>query len=294
VALPNACNSAILKSRWTFVHLTLRTTGTRQGHKTLVASIMINMRYLILMIFFIGIGIWIYSFTLLYYTDPLIKSQIDIKYRYVNSLPVNVSDDVWKQEFYKLKEKLETNKRLFMDLGSGLAISSLTILMFFYFNNVSRPNDLNKIIFIKKTNLFILSNIAWILIIPGTFWYYSYRLGRNDYPYWADSIGVPMYQDIFIGLILFVPLNLFLWLTSKNLQFPIHVALKPIFHTTSSIFWEILFLSILIINLYFNFYYIVDGDHVFIVVNLFFTYILIVLRSGQINRQKNIAQNASH
>ena len=167
----------------------------------------------------------------------------------------------------------------------------MTILLFLFSNRINKISDLKEIKSIDEYRIILFSNIAWILLIPGTFLYYSYRLGRDDFSYWADSIGIPVFNDIFIGVILFFLLNIFIKYTSINSKFPTKIFSLATNYTKVKIFWECFFGVWLIINLLFLYQYVIDGDHIFIPVNLFFTYILLVLRAGQIN--KDNFKNAS-
>jgi uncharacterized membrane protein YccF (DUF307 family) len=251
------------------------------------------MRLILALTFLIGLGLIIYSTTLPYYSDPTIKDQLDIKDRVDKFLPTGTPNDLWKKMFYEKRDELQTNKKYIMDLGSGLAIASLTILIFLFVNKVKTLKKLKNLRTIKKSTVFILSNVAWLILIPGTFWYYSFRLGRDDYPSWADSIGIPIYQDLFVGAILILLLNIFIWLTSVKSNLPSKLFPHILSYDRKVIFWEIFFGFWLLINLLFLYHYIVDGDHIFIPVNLIFTYVLLVLRAGQIDKKINSEQNAS-
>ena len=75
-------------------------------------------RLITILTFVIGLGLS-YSLTLPYYKDQ--KAADDL---------LNRSYDIDKQEYYKQEAELRTSKTRFMDLGTGIAIASGTILLF--------------------------------------------------------------------------------------------------------------------------------------------------------------------
>lgn len=96
-----------------------------------------------------------------------------------------------KSEYYKKEAELRTNKLTFMDLGSGLAIASASILLFLIFTRVTSFEDFKNNNTFTKTATFISANLVWLILIPGTYWYYIFRGGRGDYPPFADSEEFP-------------------------------------------------------------------------------------------------------
>src|SRR5690606_39838186 len=56
----------------------------------------------------------------------------------------------------------------------------------------------------------ISANLVWLILLPGTYWYYIFRGARGDYPPFADSIGIPLMTQIPFYLFLLIPLNIFM------------------------------------------------------------------------------------
>jgi hypothetical protein len=197
---------------------------------------------------------------------------------------ISGSYDMDKSEYYKQEAELRTHKVIFMDLGVGISIASIVILGFLIFKRAKTFSDLIQIKSINKTTIFIISNILWLILIPGTYWYYLFRGGRGDYPPFADSIGIPIMTQIPLILALMIPLNLFIGLTMIKSNIPTKLFIKADFYKSRAIFWEIFFGFWLLINLFCFVLFVIDGDHISIPVNLFFTYVLLTLRAGQINK----------
>lgn len=231
------------------------------------------MRAIIVFILMIGLGLFIYSLSLDYYKDKQAADNL-----------ISSSYDIDKSDYYKQEAALRTNKVTFMDLGAGISIASIVLLGFMRFNHIKTISDLVQIKSINKTALFILSNVLWLILIPGTYWYYFFRAGRGDYPPFADSIGIPLSAQVPFLFDLIIPLDLFIGLTMINCNIPTKLFIKADFCKGRAIFWEIFFGFWLLINFFFFVIFVIGGDHISIPVNLFFTYVLLTLRAGKINK----------
>lgn len=198
-----------------------------------------------------------------------------------------------KSEYYKKEAELRTNKLTFMDLGSGLAIASASILLFLIFTRVTSFEDFKNNNTFTKTATFISANLVWLILIPGTYWYYIFRGGRGDYPPFADSIGIPLMTQIPFYLFLLIPLNIFILLTTLKTNLPTRLFFMSEKYKKATILWEIFFGLWLLINLLCLFGFVVDEDHFSIPVNLFFTFIILTLRAGQISKYEQTEENAS-
>ena len=233
-----------------------------------------KIRIILLLILTIGIGLFVYSLTIPYYKDQKAADNL-----------LNRSYDIEKSEYYKLEADLRTNKLTFMDLGSGIAIASGIILLFLTLTKTNSLTDFKNIRTPNKRTVLISSNLVWLILIPGTFWYYTFRGGRGDYPPFADSIGIPLMTQIPFLLFLLIPLNIFILLTTIKTNLPTRLFIRADNYTKTTRILEIFFIFWLIINTLCLVGFVVDGDHFSIFVNLFFTYILLTLRAGQISKQ---------
>ena len=91
-----------------------------------------------------------------------------------------------------------------MDLGSGITIASATFILFLISKNIRILRDFKKIKTLSKAQTFIWANLVWLLLLPGTYWYYMFRGGRGDYPAFADSIAIPLMTQIPFYLFLII------------------------------------------------------------------------------------------
>lgn len=220
-----------------------------------------------------GLGLLIYSLTLPYYSNQQKADEL-----------MTGAYSLDKDEYYKVEGALRTNKIKLMDFGAGLAVASATVLGFLLIFKVKQRSDLIELKTMNKIMVLVSSNLIWLLLIPGTYWYYTFRAGRGDYPPFADSIGIPLMTEIPFFLVAMIPLNLFLIVIIYRAKLP----------TTLFIFSDKRELPIILTELFFGFWlvltvfvllsFIYDGDHVSIFVTIFFTYILLTLRAGRISR----------
>ena len=234
-----------------------------------------NIRLIVILTFFVGLGLFLYSLTLPYYKDKELADKL-----IVNSYEID------KKEYYKKEAELRTSKTTLMDLGAGIAIASGVILIFLLLTKSKKILDLKNVKSLNKLAIFISANLVWLLLLPGTVWYYTFRGGRGDYPPFADSIGIPLMTQIPLVLFLLIPLNVFLILTTIKTNLPTRLFVKAENYNKRKILWEVFFGFWLLLNFVCLVSFVADGDHFSIPVNLFFTFILLSLRAGQISKKK--------
>lgn len=239
-------------------------------------------RLITILVLLIGLVLFSYSLTLPYYKDQKLADELN-----------GNTHTIEKSDYYKKEAELRTDKVAFMDLGSGLSIASATILLYLLLNNVKTYNDLKNRMTLTKTATFLWANLVWLVLLPGTYWYYMFRSARGDYPPFADSVGIPIMTQIPFLLFLLIPLNLFLLLTTVKTNLPARIFIKPAKYNIETILWELFFGFWLLINLFCFLGFVVDGDHFSIPVNLFFTFILLTLRAGQISRYEQTVYKAN-
>jgi hypothetical protein len=161
----------------------------------------------------------------------------------------------------------------------------MTLLIFLFQQNINGFSNLKTITSIDKQKILILANVAWLLLIPGTYWYYIFRDSRGDYPWFADSIGIPLAYQIIEILIGLIPLNIFILLSFIKSNQPTNIFIRPMNYNTKEILKEIFWSFWLLLNIVSLVLFVLGGDHISIVINLVFTYILLTLRARQINEQ---------
>lgn len=232
-----------------------------------------NLRLLFLMVLLIGIGFFSFSLTQNQYKDEKKGAELFIK-----------SYEISKSEYNKIDTELRTSKNTFMDLGSGVIIFSSTVLIFLFYRKIKTHSDLKSLKSLSKKEIFIWANLFWLILIPGTYFYYLLRLSRGDYAPFSDSIGIPISFQTDAVLYLIIPLNIFLFIAIYKSHFPNNIFLRFNFKTFNCSFWEIIFCLLLILNQLILLLLIIDGDHFMIITNLVFTFILLSLRTGKIDQ----------
>ena len=224
----------------------------------------------------IGVGLLIYSLTLPYYKDTQKADEL-----------LSEAYSLDTEEYYAREAQLRTHKKEIMDLGAGLAIASGTLLLFLLTFKIKRGSDFKKLQTMDKVMVFLSSNLIWLLLIPGTSWYYTFRGRRGDYPPSADSIGIPIASETTFYLMLLIPLNLFLLLTTYKAKLPTSLLAISDKKGPAVTLTELFFGFWLVVNIVFMVTFILDGDHFSLFVNIFFTYMLLTLRAGQISRWRS-------
>jgi len=239
----------------------------------------------IILILAAGIGLTVHSFYLPYYTNLAAKERLeedtnDKILSYSNSSEAEKAEN----NYYQAIEKLKTNKTTYFDAGTGIIVASTIVLAFLLLFRIRRISDFNSIRSFNKTKAYLISIPLWLLMLPGTYWYYSFRAERGDYPMFADSIAIPIvggFLAIFIGFLLFLP---FLIVSTSISELPTFIFIRARKYNAISILREIFWGFLLIVDLVCFLRLIVDGDHVSIIVSLYFIYLLLTLRAGITNR----------
>ena len=196
-----------------------------------------------------------------------------------------------KSEFYKNDFENRTNKNIFMDVGSGVAVASATLLLFMIVFRLNNFNDIRRIKSASIMWIFVISNINWLLLFPSTIWYYTFRAQRGDYPPFADSIAIPIMSQSIAFLVFLIPMNIFLIVTSINCQLPTTLFNIANIYNIKIVVFEVFFGFILLLNFMFLISAIIDGDHISIPIYVSFFYVLLSLRAGIIRRHNTYLEN---
>lgn len=126
--------------------------------------------------------------------------------------------------------------------------------------------------------------------------YYEYHLSRGDYPPEADSISIPIFPETFFAFliltVLLIFLNFFIFLTTFKTNLPTKLFIRADFFNIPVVIWELFFRFGLTITVFFFFYWFWSGYYIEDLITLFFTFIVLNLRAGQISKYKQTTQNA--
>jgi hypothetical protein len=152
---------------------------------------------------------------------------------------------------------------------------------------------------INNGKIFITSNLAWIITtIIGTVKMhniisknYEYHFLKGDYSPDSDSISIPIIRETFYVFIIYLIfqlfLNLFIYLTSLKNKLPTKLFIKADFYNFPVIIWELYFAFWITTTLIFSFYQFWIEFYLEGAVALFYTFILLNLRAGQIGKYKH-------
>jgi len=123
----------------------------------------------------IGISLVGYSMTMEPFTDLEIFME---KYMAMSN---GQSDD-----FYTLREEMLTSKYRLQDLGISIILFTVAFMSLLKIggNKICSPN--------KKSTIIVLAILLPIISVSGFIFDLFQALNRNEFPYWADSLGIPL------------------------------------------------------------------------------------------------------
>lgn len=213
-------------------------------------------------------------------------------YHYSDNIPYYINDtqattlnrdasDIPPATPYQKRNTHQNHKIYLMDWSSGIIVFSSTLLLLVLLTRIKSIRDLGKFTTLSRNATITSANIVWLLMIPGTYFYYRHRAIRGDYPPWADTIMIPIFSQSITYLVLMIPLNIFLNLMTRNAPFPVKLFNRPTRYDRIAILWELFFGFLLAINLFLIFECVRDGDHASIPITMFFTFIFLSLRAGR-------------
>ncbi|RYZ92882.1 MAG: hypothetical protein EOP47_29905 [Sphingobacteriaceae bacterium] len=177
----------------------------------------------------------------------------------------------------------------FLSCKTAFVVFSLPLLVLFFIRNINSFGDLKKIGGLNKMPLNVIAFIMWLLLLPGTWWYYGHKAGRGDYPWFADSIGIPIMQNTAAIIITFLLLLIILPLLTRQYRSASSVFIRAKLYNAGAMLTEVfygLFLTISVLALYDC---IVNGDHISIIVIMYFIYLFLALRAGRFTYMDNVS-----
>lgn len=153
----------------------------------------------------------------------------------------------------------------------------------------------------KKRNIFISANLAWLLVIGletitefnSSINYYRNQPPPEDgYPLMASVLLETAFAFFFLSILLILS-NIFIFLTTRKTNLPTKLFIKADSFIIPAVLWELFFGFWLATSLFFFFYWLWIGHYIVGLITLFFTFILLNLRAGQISKYKQTTENAS-
>jgi hypothetical protein len=153
----------------------------------------------------------------------------------------------------------------------------------------------------KKRNIFISANLAWLLVIGletitefnSSINYYRNQPPPEDgYPLMASVLLETAFAFFFLSILLILS-NIFIFLITRKTNLPTKLFIKADFFIIPVVLWELFFGFWLATSLFFFFYWLWIGHYIVGFITLFFTFILLNLRAGQISKYKQTTENAS-
>jgi hypothetical protein len=233
---------------------------------------------LFLPILFIGICLFTYSL----HVNKITENNL-------SELQILFSENkITLDEFNDLYEETVSLRTRISNIANGLLTFSVFGFIFCKILKVEQISDFKGIKTLNKLNIFILSNVLWVLFLLGSCYYYYYRLWRGDYSPYKDSIMIEIEISIITYFFWLIPLNLFYLLFLSQTKLPTIIGVKLSKQETIKI--KILFLILWMIIL-FEFLSLISaiwgGDLFSIILSIIYIYILFSIRAGIINKHIN-------
>jgi hypothetical protein len=176
-------------------------------------------------------------------------------------------------EFYELRESMLTPKYYLQDIGITMLLISIILLIFLKIGNGYIKSPKNKILFM------VLAILLPLITVIGFIFDLFQGIYRNEFPHWADSLGIPL-AGVPIQLIF-----LLIWST-LHLFFLKKMKISSIAFQLSTLkkinFWLILisFISFLLVMLS-----LIDGLYWYSIPGLFWIYYYLSLGVVRVGEQ---------
>ncbi|MCL4686713.1 hypothetical protein KJ059_18395 [Myxococcota bacterium] len=158
------------------------------------------------------------------YTDPTWQD------RFLNvDVSLEHSDEL-SAEWYAAKAAVQTPRHCRLDLGMGLVALGLGVAALFALRGVRSARDLTSLRSPSTRRCFYsLAALTWLSFIPAEWFWLGYTQGRGDYPWWADSIGIPAGSVLVFGIVGLPVVLLGVGLAIRGAPLPVELGSRPTF-----------------------------------------------------------------
>lgn len=157
------------------------------------------------------------------YTDPTWQD----RFLTVDESSFENSDQL-STEWYAAKAAVETPRHRRLDLGMGLVALGLGVVALFALRGVRSAGDLTALKSPStRRRFYTLAGLTWISFIPAEWFWLGYTQGRGDYPWWADSIGIPAGSVLVFGIVGLPVVLLGVGLAIRGARFPVRLWSRP-------------------------------------------------------------------
>jgi len=190
----------------------------------------LNMRWFIvaaLLLLATGAGCLFYAYSFPVYTEAdaprRVAAEVEKSFPLDRSFDGSHAKDYNKRskEWFTRLRSFETPHKRFSDLGRALCAGGaglLASLRLWALYHRSRH-------FRKTAYILIIWIGLWLVRIPLSFWYYLVRQQRSDYPWWSDSIAIPIFFESGTWVVGAGVSSIILWLLLKGQPLPAAIRL---------------------------------------------------------------------
>jgi hypothetical protein len=158
------------------------------------------------------------------YTDP------NWDHRFVGIQASVENSDQLSAQWYAAKAEVETPRHRRLDLGMGLVALGLSVAALFALRGVRSLRDAPRLRSpATRAAFFASAALAWLSFIPAEWLWLGYTQWRGDYPWWADSIGIPVAGVLFFGLIGLPVVLAGAAIALRGATLPVPLSTRPVF-----------------------------------------------------------------
>jgi hypothetical protein len=158
------------------------------------------------------------------YTDPTWQD------RFLNVDVSLENSDELSAEWYAAKAAVETPRHRRLDLGMGLVALGLGVAALFALRGVRYVRDLMSLKSPStRRRFYAFAALTWLSFIPAEWFWLDYTQGRGDYPWWADSIGIPAGSVLIFGVVGLPVVLLGVALALREASLPVSLWSRPVF-----------------------------------------------------------------
>ncbi|RYZ52489.1 MAG: hypothetical protein EOP49_09355 [Sphingobacteriales bacterium] len=229
------------------------------------------MRFITLILFLGGVGIYLYGASLP--GENLVT----------DAAPLISVGAIGSPAIQQDKAGFAGSKSDYIEAGSFLAAFSGSLLLLLLISGISSLNEIRGTSTPGRKGLFIIANLPILLTIPYVDLYYSALLRNGAFPASGDSIAIPIFVHALTCILFLIPWNILIYATVRYAAFPAKLFALPARYSIVKIFWEIIFGVLSICFIYPLFQLSGEGDLYFVPVVFLSLYVLLVLRAAWMN-----------
>ena len=120
--------------------------------------------------------------------------------RFIGIYSSTMNSDELSREWYEAKAQVQTPRDGYVDVGIGVSALGLSLAVLLACHHVRRLREIGRLASPSSPTSFLwISALSWLSFVPAYWAELYFTQWRGDYPYWADSIGIPAFGALAFG-----------------------------------------------------------------------------------------------